>query len=299
MFNKNINGNFVSKILLEELKMYIDKQEVKPSIIDISIGDDYGSLMYAKMKEKKITKETGIVFQSIHFKEKSCCELVEYIEKLNKNKDIHGIMIQLPLPSYLKESEREILDTIDYSKDIDGLSTIQIGKMNSFEDSFIPCTAWGIETLFKVYDVKLEGKMVAIINRSNIVGRPLENLMLRNNATPIICHSKTKNLKEITRECDIVIAALNNQEYITGEYIKDGAIVIDVGVHKNSLGKTVGDVLYNDVYEKARLITPPIGGVGPMTICMLAYNACKSIYKEEANKILENAIRKAKNIIIK
>lgn len=299
MENKKINGIAVSKILYEELRNYLVKRKLLPSIVSISIGDDFGEQMYAKMKQNKINKETSMPFESVHFDTINKEELKNYLETINRNPEINGIMIQLPLPSNLKAYEREILDTITYQKDVDGLTTIQAGKMSAGADAFIPCTALGIETLLKVYDIPLEGKRVAIINRSNIVGKPLANLMLRNNATPVICHSKTANLKEVTSSCDIVVAALNKQEYLTGDYIKDGAILIDVGVHKNSEGKIVGDVNYDDVYDKALLITPPTGAVGPMTICMLAYNAAKSVYGEEINSVLEKGIEKAKAIIIK
>lgn len=299
MENKKINGTAVSKILYEELRNYLVSHKTLPSIVDISIGDDFGGQMYAKMKQNKINKETSMPFESVHFDAINKEELINYLETLNKSPEINGIMIQLPLPSNLKAYEREILDTIAYQKDVDGLTTIQAGKMSIGTDAFIPCTALGIETILKAYDIPLEGKKVAIINRSNIVGKPLAALMLRNNATPIICHSKTANLKEVTSNCDIVVAALNKQEYITSDYLKDDAIVIDVGVHKNSEGKTVGDVNFNDVYDKALLITPPTGAVGPMTICMLAYNAAKSVYGEEIDSVLEEGIEKTKRLILK
>ncbi len=299
MENKKIDGNRITKVLYEELRNYLLEHQKLPSIVDISIGDDFGGLMYAKMKQKKINQETGMTFQSVHFDEIAPQDLIKYLKELNLNEEINGVMLQLPLPSNLKSLEREILDTIDYQKDVDGLTTTQAGRMSIGEDAFIPCTALGIETLLRTYDVSLTGKTVAIINRSNIVGKPLANLMLRNNATPIICHSKTGNLKELAKDCDIVVAALNKKEYITSDYIKDGAIVIDVGVHKNDEGKTVGDVDFNDVYDKVSLITPPTGAVGPMTICMLAYNAAKSVYGEEINTVLEEGIAKAKKLVLK
>lgn len=299
MENKNIDGKFVSGILYEELRSYLKKNKKTPGMIDVSIGDDFGGLMYAKMKQNKINKETGISFDSVHFDKINYKELVKYIEELNDNKSINGIMLQLPLPKNLSKYERKILDTIDSKKDVDGLTTLSSGKLSIGMDTFIPCTALGIETFLKAYGIQLEGKTVAIINRSNIVGKPLAALMLRNNATPIVCHSKTASLKEITSRCDIVVAALNKKEFITQDYIKEGAIVIDVGVHKNEAGKTVGDVDYNDIYDKASLITPPTGAVGPMTICMLAYNAAKSIYGEEINSVLEDGIEKVKRQIQK
>lgn len=291
---KKISGIEVSKILYEELRNYLLTRESPIHVVDISIGDDFGGQMYSKMKQKKISKETGIDFDSIHFTGINKDKLENYLEKLSKDPEITGIMLQLPLPGTLKDYEREILDKISPTKDVDGLTTSSIGKLVLGEDTLIPCTPKGIETLLHAYEVPLEGKKVAIINRSNIVGKPLAHLMLQNNATPIICHSKTRDLKEVTRESDIVVAALNKQEAITADFIKEGAVVIDVGVHRNEEGKTVGDVDFASVYEKSSLITPPTGGVGPMTICMLAYNSAKSVYGKEVDEVLQQGIEKAK-----
>lgn len=291
---KKISGIEVSKILYEELRNYLLTRENPIHVVDISIGDDFGGQMYSKMKQKKISKETGIDFDSIHFTDINKDKLESYLEMLSKDPEITGIMLQLPLPGTLKDYEREILDKISPTKDVDGLTTSSIGKLVLGEDTLIPCTPKGIETLLHAYDVPLEGKKVAIINRSNIVGKPLAHLMLQNNATPIICHSKTRDLKEVTRESDIVVAALNKQEAITADFIKEGAVVIDVGVHRNEEGKTVGDVDFASVYEKSSLITPPTGGVGPMTICMLAYNSAKSVYGKEVDEVLQQGIEKAK-----
>lgn len=291
---KKISGIEVSKILYAELRNYLLTRENPIHVVDISIGDDFGGQMYSKMKQKKISKETGIDFDSIHFTDINKDKLESYLEMLSKDPEITGIMLQLPLPGILKDYEREILDKISPTKDVDGLTTSSIGKLVLGEDTLIPCTPKGIETLLHAYDVPLEGKKVAIINRSNIVGKPLAHLMLQNNATPIICHSKTRDLKEVTRESDIVVAALNKQEAITADFIKEGAVVIDVGVHRNEEGKTVGDVDFASVYEKSSLITPPTGGVGPMTICMLAYNSAKSVYGKEVDEVLQQGIEKAK-----
>lgn len=295
--DKKINGLQVSSILYEELRNYLLKRDKKINVVDVSVGNDFGGKMYAKMKKKKIQKETGIDFQSVHFENPNLEEFASYIELLNEDPKITGIMIQLPLSKELEPYEREILDRISAQKDIDGLTTTSIGRLALNEDTLIPCTPHGIETLFKTYEVPLKGKTVAIINRSNIVGKPLAHLMLRNHATPIICHSKTTELESITKNCDIVVAALNKQEYITSDFIKEGAIVIDVGVHKNKEKKTVGDVDFESVYPKASLITPPTGAVGPMTICMLAYNSAKSVYGKEVDEVLEQGISKAKTMI--
>ena len=296
--NKKINGLQVSSILYEELNKYLlRKQETIPRVVDLSIGSDFGGQMYAKMKERTISNKTIIDFMSVHFNEMSKEELEDYITRINSDKTITGMMIQLPLPENLKGEERRLLDMISPKKDVDGLTSLSAGKLSTGDTTLIPCTPRGIEMLLKAYDVSLEGKKVAIINRSNIVGKPLAELMLQNNATPIICHSKTKDLESITRDCDIVIAALNKQEYITEKVVKEGAVIIDVGVHKNKSGKTVGDVAFDRVYEKVSLITPPTGAVGPMTICMLAYNSAKSIHGEEVDEVLYNGIEKAKRLI--
>ena len=297
--NKEMKSIEITNILYKELNDYILRKDVVPTIVDISLGNDFSGEMYAKMKKKKIQEKTPIKFRSLHLNSNGILELIRSIRALNVNEDVTGIMLQLPLTENLRVHERQILDMIDVKKDVDGLTTTSIGNLSIGKDSLVPCTALGIETLLKIYDVSLEGKKVAIVNRSNIVGKPLALLMLKDNATPVICHSKTMDLASVTSECDIVVAALNKKEYITSEYIKDGAIVIDVGVHKNELGKTVGDVNYNDVYDKVSLITPPTGAVGPMTICMLAYNSAKSLYGSEVNDVLENAIDKAKILVKK
>lgn len=295
--NKKIDGSLVSEILYEELNKYLETKDQIPKVVDISIGEDFGNKIYSKMKEKIITSKTPIKFISKHFDRITYIELRDYIERLNKDTTVTGIMIQLPLPEKLKEKEREILDLIAPKKDIDGLTTTSIKELKEKKDTLIPCTALGIETLLKSYNVPLKNKKVAILNRSNIVGKPLEQLMIKENAFPIICHSQTKNLKEITKDCDIVIVAINKQEYITEEFIKDQTIVIDVGVHKNKEGKTVGDVDFKNIYQKVFLITPPTGAVGPMTICMFAYNSVKSIYGKEVNQIIEKGIKKAQEEI--
>lgn len=294
---KNLTSTLLTEILYQELNNFLRTKDKPPNIINITIGDNFANQIYSKMKNQTITKKTPIQYTNIHFDKITYQELTSYIKELNNDQEITGIMLQLPLPNYLKEYEREILDTISPFKDIDGLTSTSQALLNNNEDTLIPCTALGIETLLKAYSIPLKKKRVAIINRSNIIGKPLYQLLLRNNAIPIICHSKIDNLKEITNQSDIIIAALNKPEYITSDYIKEGSIIIDVGVHQNSQGKTIGDVNYQDVYPKASLITPPVGAVGPMTICILAYNATKCLYKQETNQLLSQAISKAKEKI--
>lgn len=269
---KKIDGTFVSNVLYDELINFLNNKGEgnKPKVKIISIGDDFGSQMYGKMKKKKLTEIVGYTVDAEHFDDISLDELVEEIKRVNEDSSIDGVMLQLPLPGELQKHERTILDMIDSKKDVDGLTSASLGDLMVGKSCLESCTPKGIITLLKVYGTSLLGKNVCIINRSNIVGKPLAQMFLRENSTPIICHSKTKDLRAMTKMADIVVAACNQQEMIIDEYIKEDAVVIDVGVHKNSEGKTVGDVDFDRVYDKCHLITPPTGGVGPMTICMLA-----------------------------
>lgn len=294
MVDKRMSGTEVSKVLYEELREYLKGKERVPKVVDISIGDDFGGEMYAAMKKKKVEAETGFPFESRHYDEISYDDLIKVIDDINNDEDIYGVMIQLPLPGELRGKERNILDHISPLKDVDGLTSQSLGNLMVCNESFIPCTPKGIITLLRAYGVDMVGKNVCIINRSNIVGKPLEQLFLMENATTTVCHSLTKDLKGVVSKADIVVAALNKQEIITADYIKRGAVVVDVGVHRNEFGKTVGDVKYDEVYSKASLITPPTGGVGPMTICMLCYNSALSIYGDEVLEVLEEGIEKAK-----
>ena len=295
---KKINGTFVSNILYDELNNYLKtKCDDRPRVKIISIGDDFGSQMYGKMKKKKLSENVGYIVDSVHFDTISLDDLLLEIENANCDNDINGIMLQLPLPDYLRKYERIILDSIDSKKDVDGLTSSSLGNLVVGNDALEACTPKGIITLLKVYDVNLIGKNVCIINRSNIVGKPLAHMFLKGNATPVICHSKTNDLSSITCNADILVAACNKQEMIDDSFIKDGCVVIDVGVHKNSNGKTVGDVNYDACFEKSSLITPPTGGVGPMTICMLAYNVAKAKYGEEIDTLLDRGVEKAKQLI--
>lgn len=295
---KRMDGTLVSKVLYEELKEYLDsKDDDRPSLIDISIGEDFGGQMYANMKKKKLESMVSYNVESRHYDDISYDDFIKEIDKINNDSNLDGIMMQLPLPGKLRDYEREILERINQGKDVDGLTSSSLGKLVVGESTFEPCTPKGIITLLKVYGVDLTGKNVCIINRSNIVGKPLGHLFLRENATPIICHSKTVDLRTVSSHADIVVAAMNKREMIDSSYVKEGAIVIDAGVHKNEEGKTVGDVKYDDVYDRCSLITPPVGGVGPMTICMLAYNTAKAKYGDEVEEVLNRGIEKAKELV--
>ena len=302
---KKIDGTLVSEVLYTELLKYIEKkshsashiESLPPKLRIISVGDNYGSKMYGNMKKKKLSEKLGYDVETIHYDDISYDSLRIDIENANTDGLIDGVMLQLPLSQELSKYERELLDLIDSKKDVDGLTSNSLGDLVVGKNCLESCTPKGIITLLKVYNVPLIGKNVCIVNRSNIVGKPLFHMFLRENATPTICHSKTNNLKEMTRQADILITATNQCEMFDRSYIKDNAVIIDVGVNKNSEDQTVGDVDYSDVYDKASLITPPIGGVGPMTVCMLAYNTAKAKYGNEVDVVLNDGIEKAKQLI--
>ncbi len=294
MNDREMNGKVISEIFYEELREFVNKTDKHPKIVDISIGDDFASKKYVNIKKKTFKEKTKIDFFSVHFEKITSFELIDFIKKLNNDPLVHGIMIQLPLPKYLLKDERLILDSILVEKDIDGLTSTSLGLLDSCNRGFVPCTALGIEFLLKAYNISLKGKLVAVVNRSNIIGKPVAKLLLKDDATVIMCHSKTENLKDITKKCDIVIIAINKEEYFDSDFFMEDAIVIDCGVHKNINGKIVGDVKYNDVINKVSLITPAINGIGPMTICMLAYNSYKTIYKD-IDLVLDNVLKRISN----
>ena len=295
---KLMTSELITDFLYRELFNFLETKEKMPCIVNITIGDDFANKVYSRMKDKVITSRTNIKYVSVHFEKITYEELINYIKELNLNDEVNGIMLQLPLLDYLKEYKEEILSAIDHRKDVDGLTSVSLERLKNGEDTLVSCTALGIDTLLKCYDIDLVGKRITIINRSNVVGMPLYYLMERSGANPVICHSKTSDLKEITGESDIVVAALNKPKYITKDYIKDGSIVVDVGVHNDDNGRIVGDVDFEGVYDNASFITPSTKSVGPMTICMLAYNAAKCLYKEEIDNLLINAIEKIKKEII-
>ena len=196
------------------------------------------------------------------------------IEKLNQRKDIHGILLQSPIPKHL--DIREAFNSIDYRKDVDGFHPINVGKLAIGEESFVSCTPAGVMEMLKEYDIDVQGKRAVVIGRSNIVGKPLSQLLLNANATVTICHSKTQNIAEITKEADILVAALGKPKFVTANMVKKAAVVIDVGINRNDEGKLVGDVDFENVEKIASYITPVPGGVGPMTVAMLMKNVVKA-----------------------
>ncbi|MCY9275022.1 bifunctional methylenetetrahydrofolate dehydrogenase/methenyltetrahydrofolate cyclohydrolase FolD [Bacillus haynesii] len=255
---------------VEELK----KQGVTPGLAVILIGDDPASLSYVRGK-KKAAEAMGIRFQLDHFDASfSEQELLEVIDQYNQNDDFHGILVQLPLPDHI--SEQAVIERISPDKDVDGFHPLNVGKMLLGEDTFLPCTPAGIVELLKKTEIDLSGKEVVVVGRSNIVGKPVGQLLLNENATITYCHSRTADIPAHTKKADILIVAVGKANFIKADQMKEGAVVIDVGVNRLDNGKLVGDVDFEEAKEKASYITPVPGGVGPMTITMLAHNTVKS-----------------------
>ena len=265
-------GSELAKRLKDNLKEEINSFKEKPKLAIILIGDNEASLSYIKSKEKACSY-IGIDSILYHYNDIEQDNLIKLIKELNSDNNIHGILLQLPLPKHL--DERIIINTIDPNKDVDGLTDTNMGKLFTGQESFVPCTPLGIIQILKEMKVELEGKNVCVIGRSNLVGLPVSRLLTKYNATVTLCHSKTKNLKDISSKADILIVAIGKPKYIDNTYIKDGAYVIDVGINKVD-NHLCGDVDFDDVKDKVAAITPVPKGVGPMTVCMLMYNVVKA-----------------------
>ena len=279
-----MDGKELSKKIRAEIKEEVEKLNKKnifPKLAVIMVGNDLASKVYVKSKNKAC-KEVGIEYEEFLLDENiKMEELLEVIEKLNSRDDIHGILLQSPIPNQL--DIYTAFETIDFRKDVDGFNPINIGRLALKRYTFISCTPYGVMKLFKQYKINLKGANVVILGRSNIVGKPLSQCLLNEDATVTICHSKTKNIEEITKNADIVISAIGKPRFVKENMIKKGAVVIDVGINRLEEG-LVGDVDFEKVKEKASYITPVPGGVGPMTIAMLLHNvviATKYIEKDK------------------
>ncbi|WP_339228082.1 bifunctional methylenetetrahydrofolate dehydrogenase/methenyltetrahydrofolate cyclohydrolase FolD [Oceanobacillus sp. FSL K6-2867] len=272
-----INGKELSTELKLEMKEEVEKLKelgLTPHLTVVLVGENPASKSYVKGKEKAAA-ETGISSSLIELSASTSeAELLQLIQELNEDKTVHGILVQLPLPEQIREEK--VIETIHPNKDVDGFHPISIGKMMTGEDTFLPCTPYGIITMLKSKDIEIEGKHAVIIGRSNIVGKPIGQLLLNENATVTYCHSRTKNLQEIASNADILIAAIGRAHAITAEYVKEGAVVIDVGINRLENGSLTGDVDFENAKEKASYITPVPRGVGPMTITMLLKNTIKA-----------------------
>lgn len=266
---------------LKEEVIGLKGKAIVPGLTVILLGEDPASMSYVRGK-KKASDEAGINSDIIELSSNTTQqELLDLIDRLNEDPDVHGILVQLPLPSHI--AEQDIIEAIDPSKDVDGFHPINIGRMMAGKETFYPCTPFGIVTMLKSKNIQIEGKHVVIIGRSNIVGKPVGQLLLNENATVTYCHSRTDNIKEFARQADILIVAVGRPDFINKEDVKAGAVVIDVGVNRLESGKLTGDVAFEEVKEKASFITPVPKGVGPMTITMLLQNTVKS-----ARKLLED-----------
>ncbi|MCK4687908.1 MAG: bifunctional 5,10-methylenetetrahydrofolate dehydrogenase/5,10-methenyltetrahydrofolate cyclohydrolase [Candidatus Lokiarchaeota archaeon] len=275
MENKILNGkNLADKLnleLKEEINKFVKKTGIKPKLAAILVGEDPASEVYVNIKRKKCA-EAGIESILVKLdKEISNEELLNEIDKLNKDKTVHGIILQLPLPNKLRESTNEFIEKIFPLKDVDGSSPINKGMLFDYNEELAACTPKGIIALLEYYNIDLKGKDVVIINRSNLVGKPLIFMLLKRNATVTVCHTSTKNIEEHMRRSDILIVAVGIPNFITQEKIKKGAIIIDVGQSRVE-GKLFGDVDFDDVLEKCAAITPTPGGVGPLTVAFLLQN---------------------------
>lgn len=277
-----IDGKKIATKIKQELSIEVKKLKIKginPKLAVIMVGEDKASKVYVKNKSKACD-ETGIQYEEFLLPETTQMqELLFLISTLNNRNDIHGILLQSPIPKHL--DIKKAFNNIDFKKDVDGFHPINVGKLSIGEDSFISCTPLGIIKLLEDYNIETEGKNAVIIGRSNIVGKPLIQCLLNKNATVTVCHSKTKNIEEITKKADILIAALGKAKFVNADMVKDGAVIIDVGINRNELGKIEGDVDFEEVEKKASYITPVPGGVGPMTIAMLMNNVVKAAKNSE------------------
>lgn len=272
-----INGKELAKQIRSDLKKEVDalrEDGIIPKLAVIMVGNDKASEVYVRNKSKACN-EVGIEFEEFLKDENTTQEeLIELIDELNKREDIDGILLQSPIPKQL--DIRQAFNRIDEKKDVDGFNPINVGKLAIGEDCFISCTPYGVIKMLEAYNIEIEGKRAVVIGRSNIVGKPLAQCLLNKNATVTICHSKTRELESIVKEADIVVAALGRPKFVTANMIKDGAVVIDVGINRTDDGKLVGDIDFENIENKASYITPVPGGVGPMTIAMLMNNVVKA-----------------------
>ena len=272
-----IDGKKISAEIKDEVREEVAalKEEGKEiALAVIQVGADPASSVYVRNK-KRACEYTGIESVSYELPESTTQEeLLDIIRKCNEDSKINGILVQLPLPDHMNEDE--VLFLIDKKKDVDGFHPVSVGNMVIGEDGFLPCTPAGVIQLLKRSGVEIEGKECVVLGRSNIVGKPMSILLLRENGTVTICHSRTKNLKEVCKRADILVVAIGKPKFIDDSYVKEGAVVIDVGIHRNEDNKLCGDVDFDKVEPKVSAITPVPGGVGPMTIAMLMKNCVES-----------------------
>lgn len=284
-----IDGKKISAEIKEELKSQVSElreRGITVTLAVIQVGNDPASSVYVGNK-KKACEYLGIRSLAYELKEETTEEeLLQLIDELNAREDVNGILVQLPLPGHIREDR--VIQRISPKKDVDGFHPQSVGALCIGQPGFVSCTPAGIIQLLKRSGIEIEGKECVVIGRSNIVGKPMALLLLRENGTVTVAHSRTKNLQEITKRADILVAAVGKPKMITAEYVKEGAVVIDVGIHRNADKKLCGDVDYDSVAQKCSAITPVPGGVGPMTIAMLMHNCVESAKQKEMEKKMEN-----------
>ena len=272
-----IDGKKISSDIKEELKEKVAAMKedgIFPCLAVIKVGNDPASTVYVGNK-KKACAYIGIESKAFELPEETTQEeLLALIEKLNEDDSVHGILVQLPIPAHM--DEKEVIHAISPKKDVDGFHPQSVGALSIGEPGFVSCTPAGIIQLLKRSGIEIEGKECVVVGRSNIVGKPMAMLLLRENGTVTICHSRTKDLREVCKRADILVAAIGKPKFFDETYVKDGAAVIDVGIHRNADGKLCGDVDYDKVVDKVSAITPVPGGVGPMTIAMLMNNCVEA-----------------------
>lgn len=266
-----IDGKALSQKMQAELGRKVERLKeqhgIIPGLAVILVGDNPASQVYVRNKERSAL-EAGFKSETLRLSESiSQEELIDIIHQYNEDKSIHGFLVQLPLPQHI--NDKKIILAIDPKKDVDGFHPMNTGHLWSGRPMMVPCTPAGIMEMFREYHVDLEGKHAVIIGRSNIVGKPMAQLLLDKNATVTLTHSRTRNLSEVTKEADILIVAIGQGHFVTKDFVKEGAVVIDVGMNRDENGKLIGDVVFEQVAEVASMITPVPGGVGPMTITML------------------------------
>ena len=282
---KILDGKAVSLKVKESVKVRADELKkfgVEPTLAVVLVGEDKASQTYVRAKEKACN-EYGIKSVAHRLSENTTQnELLALINVLNLDDSIHGILVQLPLPKHIDTNV--VLAAIDPRKDVDGFHAVNVGKLVSGLDGFVPCTPLGVMEILKEYGIEVAGLNAVVIGRSNIVGKPMANLLLNASATVTVTHSKTKNLKEICKNADLIVAAIGKPFFLKADMVKEGAVVVDVGINRLDDGRLVGDVDFDEVAPKCSYITPVPGGVGPMTIAMLLNN---TILAAQAKKIKE------------
>ena len=277
-----INGRELADQMQAEIQKDVEKmtqQGIQPGLVVLLVGENPASQTYVRNKERAAAK-IGILSKVEKLPETiSEEELLADIDKYNQDSRFHGILVQLPLPKHI--DEEKILLAIDPKKDVDGFHPMNLGRLFVGKPEMIPCTPYGIMKMFEAYDIDLTGKRAVVIGRSNIVGKPMAQLLLMKNATVTIAHSKTEHLAEVAKEADILVVAIGRGHFVTKEFVKPGAVVIDVGMNRNQEGKLIGDVAFDEVSEIASYITPVPKGVGPMTITMLMYQTVEAAKKQK------------------